>query len=413
MLKQKIWLLLFLFLIPLFSACGGDAHVQPQPFLEGEELDVTNMLVDQTSKPSLKEGNNDVIGSIKDPLAEEPVVPKDFGGLYGFVDLEGRVVIPAQFTYAELMHEGLSYVEKGEDKFIIDAKGEVVFQIKNEVDGDSFIPFYSTWGYVDRIAVFAYGDCAPITSYRYIDRQGNDIMGRAFLWAIDFSEGLAFVKEHGNKKGGYIDKQGNYVIEMDIEKFWGYNFKEGLAVIYDTENSDPNKRMGYVNKNGDIAIPLQFSTAKEFSEGAARVIVDYSDKSTYCWGYIDLDGNWLLEPQYGGTTDFIDGKAVVNGNMVIDKSGNVIAMAPEDIYIEGPFSEGLAVAFITKNDDWFYGYVNEDFNWVIPPTFRGNPLVKDCKNGLMHIRGSRYRDDYFDYYFNRDGKLLAKNPVRD
>lgn len=409
MLKKNLLILLFLFLLPLFSACGAENLGIPNTSLEDEGIDAADIVTDPIEQSTLEDVTSGMTGLVKDPLAGEPIVPKDFYGLYGFIDFDGRVAISAQFTYAELMREGLAYVEKGEDKFIIDANGDVVFQIDSDIDGE---PFFSTTGYVDGIAVFTYGYCDPITSYRFIDRQGNDIIGQAFLWAGEFHEGLAFVQEQGNKKGGYIDKQGNYVIELDVEKFSCGSFKEGFAVIYDTENSNPHKRMGYINKKGDIVIPLNFYKVERFSEDVAQVIVTGEDKSV-AGGYIDPDGNWLLEPQYGDATDFIEGKAVVNGNTVIDKLGNAIAMAPEDIYIEGPFSEGLAVAHITENDDWFYGYVDEDFNWVVPPTYRGNPLVEDCKNGLMHIRGSRYRDDYFDYYFNRDGQLLAKNPVRD
>ena len=105
MKKSRLILLICLFLgllmIFLFSACGVDTQTSEIPF-ENEE-----------------EASLDLFGLTKDPLAGEPVVPKCFEDLYGFVDLEGRVAIPAQYTYAEQMREGLAYAEKGEDKFTI------------------------------------------------------------------------------------------------------------------------------------------------------------------------------------------------------------------------------------------------------------------------------------------------------
>ena len=379
MLKKKLWLLLFLLVCFLFSACRVGTQVLEQPLEDGEESIF-------------------VAGSEKDPLAGEPRVPKYFDGLYGFVDLEGRVAISAQFTYAELMQEDLAYAEKDEDKFIIDNKGEIAFQIDSDSDGE---PFYETTGYHEGVAIFSYGITAPFLSFRYIDLKGNDIMGQAYSKAWYFHEGLAYVEEEDNKKRGFIDKQGKYVIEIGRKGWVGRRFIDGRTYVQSSESDN----YGYIDKTGNLVIPHIFWCAEGFSEGMASVGVVESNK--VCLGYIDTDGNLVVEPQYWEATDFIDGKAVVNERMVIDKSGNVLAQAPDDIYLYGPFSEGIAEA--RRVEDGLLGYVDEDFNWVIPPLYKCTSGSMPCQNGLICIDEE---EEGITYYYNRDGKLLAENPIR-
>lgn len=405
MLKNKLWLLLFLLLCFLLPACRADTPIPGLPFEDGEE----SILVP---------------GSEKDPLAGEPIVPKYFDGLYGFVDMEGRVAIPAQFTYADLMREGLAYAEKGEDKFVIDNQGEIVFPIDSYLEfdenGEIVSPtdrgfrFAFLSSYVDGIAILAYGNLYGAFNdihFQYLDCEGKNIFGKVYANASYFSEGLAYVEEETNGKCGYIDIQGNYAIEMDESMDGAGYFYEGRARVHTKTAEGYGSGVGYINEKGDFVIPPQFLVASGFSEGIARVTPD-TKEFPGPFGYIDLDGNWLIEPQYEDATDFIDGKAVVNGSTIIDKSGNTLAKAPEDIYLKGPFSEGVAAARMKESDHRLTGYVDEDFNWVIPPIYEDDDYTEVCNNGLICISAGEWPTDGFTYYFNRDGKMLAKNPWR-
>lgn len=403
MLKRYLWVLISLLLIPSFSACRVEIHSPEMPSLEDE-------------------GDVDLVaqGSEKDTLAGEPIVPKYFDGLYGFVDMEGRVAIPAQFTYADLMREGLAYAEKGEDKFVIDNQGKIVFPIDSYLEfdenGEIVSPtdrgfrFAFLSSYVDGIAVLAYGNLYGAFNdihFQYLDREGKNNFGKVYANASYFSEGLAYVEEEANGKSGYIDKQGNYVIELDESMNSAGYFHEGRARVNKKAANGYSSGDGYINKKGDFVISPKFRGAYSFSEGIARV-----NQFPGLFGYLDLDGNWLIEPQYEDATDFIDGKAVVNGDTVIDKSGNTLAKAPEDIYLKGPFSEGLAAARMKEGDHRLTGYVDEDFNWVIPPIYEDDDYTEECNNGLICISTDEWPTDGFIYYFNRDGKMLAKNPWR-
>ena len=54
------------------------------------------------------------------------------------------------------------------------------------------------------------------------------------------------------------------------------SFNKGLAAV------EKNEKWGFVNKSGDIVIPLQYNYATEYNEGLALVKKD--DK----WGYINV-----------------------------------------------------------------------------------------------------------------------------
>ncbi len=66
-----------------------------------------------------------------------------------------------------------------------------------------------------------------------------------------------------------------------------------------------NERCGFINKQGEVVIPIQYDTACSFSEGLASVTKD--DKC----GYIDKEGNIVFEFVYDAATSFENDIALV------------------------------------------------------------------------------------------------------
>ena len=112
-------------------------------------------------------------------------------------------------------------------------------------------------------------------------------------------------------------------------------FSEGLAIV---EGEIANeKKQGYINEAGKLAIPLVFELARPFSEGLAAVRVND------LWGYVDREGNWIIEPKFEDAYGFSEGLAGVqlNGQWgFIDKNGKWMVEALFDTV--GSFFEGLA-----------------------------------------------------------------------
>lgn|GEM_PF-4542904 len=161
-------------------------------------------------------------------------------------------------------------------------------------------------------------------------------------------------------------------------------------------------KVGYLLRStGQWVIHPKFDWAREFTcENVARV------KMGEKWGIIDINGNFLVEPQYDTIDDFYDGLAEVerNGKFgFIDTTGKEVIPAQFDSV--GPFSEGLAqvevngeVGFINKSgkfvislqyDDAYrfrggfalvmvkdkWGCINKQGQMVIKPRFSGGEVT--------------------------------------
>ena len=164
-------------------------------------------------------------------------------------------------------------------------------------------------------------------------------------------------------KWGFISKLGQTVIEPQFDSVGDENrsesfFSDGRHESYGEYDSDFNEgfirvmkehKWGFVDKNGQIVIEPQYVNAGDFSEGLARVKRDEN------WFYVDEKGQLICSGNFEEAQDFQDGLARVKINGLwglIDKNNKIITM-PQFEGI-GPFREGLAL--ILKNGK--VGYVN-------------------------------------------------------
>jgi len=96
-----------------------------------------------------------------------------------------------------------------------------------------------------------------------------------FPWyggAREFSDGFGAVKSIKNKKWGFIDSNGTYIIEPKYDD--ATLFLEELAAV------KLANQWGYVNMAGEFMIDPQFPQAGRYSQGLAPVIIKGK------WGYI-------------------------------------------------------------------------------------------------------------------------------
>ena len=62
---------------------------------------------------------------------------------------------------------------------------------------------------------------------------------------------------------------------------------------------------GFIDKEGNWIVEPRFESAYSFSEGMAAVRLDDN------WGYIDSNGNMVIEPKYKDALGFSEGLAPV------------------------------------------------------------------------------------------------------
>jgi len=157
-------------------------------------------------------------------------------------------------------------------------------------------------------------------------------------------------------------------------------------------------------------------------------------KSGSMWGYIDMEGNWVIKPQFTSAWRFYSGFARIergDNAFYIDKTGEIKAvnksykvirnfkngyarvkvrkkigfidttlnLVIEAAYDEAKyFSEGLFPVQLNK----LWGYIDINSNWVIEPTYE--------KAYSFHGGVAMVRIEEVWYFIDKEGKELT-NPV--
>ncbi|MFN8490003.1 MAG: WG repeat-containing protein [Caldilineaceae bacterium] len=285
--------------------------------------------------------------------------PYQDGQLYGYVNVLGELVIPAQFALAGEFSEGMAPVSyNGKTTGFINQLGELVITPQFSYAG----PFAQGLAIVGLPGIDAN---APFLT-AYIDRVGRLVFGeRRFVSAEPFSEGLAAVSMDG-KLYGYIDQLGKLVIEPKFAR--AEAFSEGVAPV---QSGD---QYGYIDRAGAFVIKPQYTGAEPFHQGLAQITIDKKV------GYINHSGQIVIEPIYDYGGDFSTGHAPVKQGdkfFYIDATGNP-TIELEKLTQAGAFAEGLAA--IAVGDQ--YGYIDVQGHFVVPPQFT---FASAFKNGLALV----------------------------
>lgn len=115
-------------------------------------------------------------------------------------------------------------------------------------------------------------------------------------------------------------------------------------------------KIGLVNLKGEIIFPPQFDELS-ISDNSALVKVDS------LFGYIDLNGNWLIPPKYAYAELFDKGATVVKSEgkfELINKKGEKII----DDSFDRAFGFKNGVTLVKKGEK--YGFINHRGKYVLP-----------------------------------------------
>ncbi|QHW34749.1 DUF3298 domain-containing protein [Paenibacillus rhizovicinus] len=232
------------------------------------------------------------------------------------------------------------------------------------------------------------------TRWGYIDRSGRMAIPTRFSDAMDFQpNGLAVAAERG--KYGLIDASAAYVVKPVYDSIG--TFSEGRATVIDAEG------FKLIDEKGNVVTKRAYPFIADMHDGRSLYYVmtdggDNGGESKY--GYLDAQGNEAIPAQFPEANDFHQGKAVVkikdNTYALIGKDGRTSATF-EHAYV-GPLGDGL-LAF--QNDlAGKYGYINERGDIVLQPAFtsafpfhNGRAIVNTAedfksKYGVINKRGT-------------------------
>ena len=302
------------------------------------------------------------------------LIEKD--GKYGFINNFGDIVIKPEYDGARDFEN---------DATIVSIAGSLSVLLKNGLTFpiDSLYSSPNTHG-------FSNGYCLI---YDYNNACFYNTSGKrkkCYQEALDFWEGIAAVKI--DDKWGYIDTTFHIIISPEYESAsifredHAWVKKDGKCVILNRDGKlkiieisntnmlrtcfnifsnglamiSSDDKCGYINFNGDVIIQPKFETGSDFSEGLAAVQIENK------YGFIDTLGNIIIDPQFDYVKDFSEGLAPVSINYewgYINKEGEFVI----DIQFSGAncFSNGLAKVWYEDGIQDHYSFdIIRNFDYI-------------------------------------------------
>lgn len=330
-------------------------------------------------------------------------IPYQSGGKWGYIDRKGKIHINPQFQEANVFSEGLALVQSSNDQYgFINKEGKYVInaQYKSATcfsEGLACVvavngrpQFIDTKGNVkftvnpgDECGVFREGMCAVRVGEKwgYMDRSGEMKITPQFYAATPFHEGFAAIATKADKDSevlwGFVDKNGQIVINCQFQLSGNLTlFSEGLAAVSDGDNS------GYINLKGEYEINPQFKAATAFSEGYAAILQGRDA------GYIDKKGQIVINPQFSEASNFHGSLAAVEDSGdkcgYIDKKGNYVINPQFDRATQ--FYDDIA--FVRQGGKW--GIIDKKGKYLV------NPQFKDIVVEFDEWRYETVESDYLD-----------------
>jgi len=230
---------------------------------------------------------------------------------YGYMK-DGKMVIKADYEFASEFSEGLARVGKNGKYGFINENGKVIIPIK----------YLSASNFNYGLAVLKTVD----NKFLFVDKTGKPLTGNTFLDARSFSEGLAAVQDQYYKYG-FINTKGELVIPCEYSTVsW---FREGIAVVGKSEGG--KTLYTYINRSGNqLTDDFEFEEAKDFQGGVARV------RKNGKFGLIDKFGSPITAYEYDYISEFSgdEGLALARRNgfdIYLDREGHPFVRIDEKL----------------------------------------------------------------------------------
>lgn len=226
-------------------------------------------------------------------------------GKNGFVNQQGKLVIPLQFSAAGNFSEGLAAAANASGKWgWIDKTGKFVIPPQ----------FDNGFEFKEGMALISRRDQSGFERKGYIDKSGKVVVEPIYVTAAPYySDGLVRVGD--GKATRYLDKTGKLVLELPPGTTAGM-FQEGVAA------AKIGSVAGFIDKTGKMVLKTPYDVTVSFSEGLAPVRV--GDQKTGKWGCIDKSGKLVIPAQFPDKPVFKNGLAKLKtpeGIGYIDKTG--------------------------------------------------------------------------------------------
>jgi hypothetical protein len=311
--------------------------------------------------------------------------PNRDGQRCGYIDHSGAFVIEPRFKHALDFDDGVAIVEAKDGWTLIDTNGNVLTENRFK-----HISRFSEGMTIVEVAKGGDGlETSRGALFGYIDTTGRIVVEPIYEWSSPFEEGLAAVRDESGQ-WGFIDKLGRIAIGFKFAEVT--QFSGGVATVREPAFD----KYGVIDTKGNIVRPFNLTSADPFRDGFAGA----ADAAGA--GLIGLDGHFRfqlpnaehVESPNGSIAQF-RGKGGNKG--FVDTAGRVLV---EPIYGNTEsFFEGRAAVHDDKTNRW--GYVDATGALVIPPRFE---TANEFVDGLALVQ-----IDEIWCYIDRQGVVVARD----
>ena len=202
----------------------------------------------------------------------------------------------------------------------------------------------------------------------FVNKKGQEIIKTKYCHVSDFNNGMAIV--YNELKGAVINSEGKIVIPFSYDHM-EFSFQDQYikAKIKD--------KWGYIDRKGDIIIPIEYDDIGEFSENVVSVCKNRK------WGFRDNKNKSITPMRYDDAAFFSEGLAAVEKNDkwgYVNKKGKVVI--PIKYNMAEYFEDGVAV--VSNSTDT--GIIDKKGKEIIPLEYESLTYY-DCNNIIAKKKG--------------------------
>jgi len=153
----------------------------------------------------------------------------------------------------------------------------------------------------------------------------------------------------------------------------------------------PDRKIGFLDTNGNMVIEPLFDETRNFAGSRAAV------NQKGLWGYIDPFGKWVVEPKYIGAWTYSEGLGRIQSAK--DRLFGFIDMNGKE-YIPPMYADAsdFSFGYARVKQGNYYGLINLDNIFVLQPEFEGirvlsNTWIAIKKDGQWFIRNIKENQD--------------------
>ena len=332
--------------------------------------------------------------------------------LYGFINSEGKMVLPAVFDFVGKRSEGCSVVRRERDGAwgIFNCATQEVIMIEKAtwlrscIDGLCLI---NVEGIFDREKKTAKGG-----KWGYVFTDGKTALSPIYDFVGKRSDGYSVIEK--DNEWGVFNLTSHEVKMIKSASYMG-SYRDGLCSIniggiYDRDGKTVDGgKWGFIDIEGTPILPVEYDFIGKRSENYSVLRKDLT------WGLFNLvthevqiieDASWLGICKDGLCRINVGGSYNKESNEI--KEGEWGYLDPDNGIIIAPkysnahsFSDSMAA--VKMNDKW--GFINKKGDLIVPCEY--DEVISNFSDG----KGELLKNDYI-YVFDKDGKNLSSRHRR-